>query len=207
MKGICGMSLKNVVFCGVLVFLVVSTVNSHVLDRTAFVIMSQEAHENIAENTRKELRQALRKVGVENPHVALLHKDLPSHGGWTIFPILAPLLKDYHNLIDWFVFLDEAGAVDPKMFAGILEKYDPDHDVFLGKALQDQDSVIIHHYDQNFDFKYPDFAAGFVLSVSLAEALSEELDASDYQLEHFPSDFSIGNEILQICCYMDNNLS
>jgi hypothetical protein len=74
----------------------------------------------------------------------------------------------------------------------MLKKYDHKDQVFLGKALQDTDTVIIHHYSQDFEFKYPDFAAGFVFSSSLVETFSKELKNSDFELEHFPKDFSIG---------------
>ena len=172
--------------------LFISDVSSHILDRTAFVIMSQEAHDSTAKISKQELSQELLNFGINEPHVVLLHKDLPSHGGWTIFPLLGPLLEDYRYLIDWYVFLDEAGTIDPEEFTEMLMKYDHKDKVFLGKALQDKDSVIIHHYSNDFEFKYPDFSAGFVFSASLADTLSRELKNSDFELEHFPKDFSIG---------------
>ena len=104
-----------------------------------------------------------------------MHKDLPSHGGWTIFPLLQPLLKKYEDTADWYVFLDEAGRVDPTLFSKMLEKYDPSDNLFLGKALQDKDSVIIHHYSQDYEFKYPDFSAGFVFSSQLVKYLSKAI--------------------------------
>ena len=173
-------------------WLVSSTVNSHFLDRTTFVIMSQDAHEKTAEDSKQELRHVLGKIGVKEPNVVLLHKDLPSHGGWTIFPLLDPLLEDYHDLIDWYVFLDEQSTIDPDIFMGALKKHNHRDYVFLGKALQDQESVIIHHYDQDFNFKYPDFSAGFVLSAILVKTMAKELKASNFDLKGFPKDFSIG---------------
>ena len=41
---------------------------------------------------------------------------------------------------------------------------------FLGKALHDEESTIIHHYafsENPTVFKYPDFAAGWALSIPL----------------------------------------
>ena len=184
--------LQHVFFYYMFTTLFLSSVCSHSLDRTAFVIMSQEAHDDTATISKEELSQALINVGVKKPNVVLLHKELPSHGGWTIFPLLDPLLEDYHDLIDWYVFLDEAGTIDPQEFTKMLKKYDHKDQVFLGKALQDKDSVIIHHYSQDFKFKYPDFAAGFVFSSSLAQTLHKELKNRGYELEHFPKDFSIG---------------
>ena len=175
--------------------LVASGFSSHFLDRTVFVLMTQEAHEKLADNSKQELDKNLIQVGAKS-NVVLLHKDLPSHGGWTIFPLLQPLLEDYEDLADWFVFLDEAGRVEPSLFAEILKKYDPKQNVFLGKALQDRDSVIIHHYSQDYKFKYPDFSAGMVFSSQLVKSLSKELKEKNFELEHFPKDFSIGIEFL-----------
>ena len=172
-----------------------SEVQSHILDRTVFVLMTQEAHVKIGENSKQELNNNLKEVGAKSIIVSL-HKDLPSHGGWTIFPLLQPLLKKYEDQADWFVFLDEAGRVEPSLLAKVLGKYDPKEHLFLGKALQDKDSVIIHHYSQDYEFKYPDFSAGFVFSLQLAQSLSKEIKEKNFDLEHFPKDFSIGNYLI-----------
>ena len=171
--------------------LLAQEVNSHLLDRTVFVLMTQEAHEEIAKTSEQELNKNLKEIGAKS-NIVLLHKDLPPHGGWTIFPLLQPLLIKYEDTADWYVFLDEAGRVDPTLFSQMLEKYDPSENRFLGKALQDKDSVIIHHYSQDYEFKYPDFSAGFVFSSQLVKYLSKELKEKDFDLEHFPKDFSIG---------------
>lgn len=177
-------------FCLIAVLLS-SVVSSHILDRTVFVLMTQEAHEEIGEISYQELEKNLKEVGVK-PNIVSLHKDLPSHGGWTIFPLLHPLLEVNKDLADWFVFLDEAGRVQPSLLTKMLQKYDQTQNVFLGKALQDRDSTIIHHYSQDYDFKYPDFSAGFVFSAQLANSLSKDLKAKNFDLENFPKDFSIG---------------
>lgn len=168
---------------------------SHFLDRTVFVFMTQEAHEKIANTSKQELDKNLVQVEAKS-NILLLHKDLPSHGGWTIFPLLQPLLEEYEALADWFVFLDEEGRVEPSLFAQMLQKYDPEQEVFLGKALQDRDSVIIHHYSQDYKFKYPDFSAGMAFSSQLVKSLSKELKEKNFEPEHFPKDFSIGIEFL-----------
>ena len=187
--------MKSTAFFCLFGSLLLSGVDSHFLDRTVFVIMSQEAHDETSETSRLELKETLAKDGVKEPQIALLHKDLPSHGGWTIFPLLAPLWEKYSASADWYVFLDEAGTVHPGILKEVLNKHNPEDLVFLGKALQDQDSVIIHHYSQNLKFKYPDFAAGLVFSSFLVATLATELEDSNFELEDFPKDFSIGKHL------------
>ena len=84
------------------------------------------------------------------------------------------MLKNYPEWIKWFVFLDEKGMVDPKLLSELLNKHDIRNGLFIGKALQDRHPVIIHHYDTNLEMEYPDFAAGFVLSRSLIQHLSNK---------------------------------
>ena len=155
-----------------------SSAKSHILNETAFVIMSQDAHDSIATSFKDTLKRDLTESGVEAPIVLLLHKDLPILGGWSIFPILDPLLTGYSEDVNWFVFLNEFGRVDVNIFEGLLQEYNSKKGVFLGKALQDEHAVIIHFYEKNLDMKYPDFSAGFVLSRPLADRLSK-----DYQID------------------------
>ena len=169
-----------------------------ILDQTLFVLMSQEGHSDIATNNKNNLEASLKTLGSENPHVILLHKDLPIVGGWTIFPILKPLLKNYPEWIKWFVFLDEKGSVDPTILSELLNKHDIRNEVFIGKALQDQHPVSLHHYNTNLEMEYPDFAAGFVLSRSLIQQLSNmewpKIANSPVQQERDPNwYYTIGN--------------
>ena len=124
-----------------------------ILDQTLFVFMSQEAHSDIATKNKNNLVASLKTIGSDNPHVILLHEDLPILGGWTIFPILKPLLKNYPKCIKWFVFLDEKGSVDPKLLSELLNKHDTRNELFIGRALQDRHPVIIHHYDTNLEME------------------------------------------------------
>ncbi|XP_057388698.1 beta-1,3-glucosyltransferase [Balaenoptera acutorostrata] len=60
---------------------------------------------------------------------------------------------------------------------------------FLGKALRDEESTIIHHYafsENPTVFKYPDFAAGWALSIPLVNKLTKRLKS-----ESLKSDFTI----------------
>nr|XP_054384608.1 beta-1,3-glucosyltransferase isoform X4 [Pongo abelii] len=60
---------------------------------------------------------------------------------------------------------------------------------FLGKALHDEEATIIHHYafsENPTVFKYPDFAAGWALSIPLVNKLTKRLKS-----ESLKSDFTI----------------
>ena len=90
----------------------------------------------------------------------------------------------------WFVFLHEAAEVNLEVFKSILDKYTKDYEIFVGKALTDKDSSIIHHFDSS-GLAYPDFKAGFLLSKQLVESLSRHFEENPDQLKEFPKDFSI----------------
>ena len=61
---------------------------------------------------------------------------------------------------------------------------------FLGKPLHDQESTIIHHYafaENPPQFKYPDFSAGWALSVSLVQRYVMDRWTGGYPLGTHPS--------------------
>jgi hypothetical protein len=138
--------------------------------------MSQEAHDQNSRYKQERLIDSLKKVGVEKPKTVLLHKELPVLGGWTVFPILSPLLILYNDYIDWIVFLDERSTIDPAVFTNLLKLYNHEQNIFIGKALRDQRGSKIHHFEKKFNLTYPDFSAGFVFSSSLAKTLTKEVD-------------------------------
>ena len=163
--------IEYVILISVICFCVVK---SHILQQTAFIIMSQDAHDSKALAFKDSLEKDLKDLGVKAPTAVLLHKDLPILGGWSVLPILEPLLKNYSDDIEWFVFLHESSNVDVNIFEMLLQEYDASKEVFLGKALYDRHPVIIHFYEENLDMKYPDFSAGFALSRPLVRRLSAE---------------------------------
>ena len=140
-----------------------------ILEKSAFVIMSQKAHSALAMQNKNTLQNALNKIGINNPQIILLH-EIPILGGWSIFPILKTLLTKYPSWIKWFIFLDEKGSVNLKIMEELINEMKDE--VFIGRALQDQHPVIIHFYDKNPGTKYPDFSAGFGLSRNIVHVLS-----------------------------------
>ena len=162
------------------------------LSKVVFVIVSQpqKFHTEIADETKEKLWENLKKDGVESPQVFTLHNDLPLHGGWTIFPLLPTLNKISNSETKWFAFLHEAAEINLDLFKAIPAKYSSDYEIFVGKALVDRDSSIIHHFDSS-GLAYPDFKAGFLLSKLLVDSLAKRIDENPDQLAGFPKDFSI----------------
>ena len=165
--------------------------------RVVFVINSQPNfhHAAIAEETTRRIKASLSSSGVEAPHhVYSAGKEdfLPLHGAWTYIPLIKAVAQELAEVADWFVFLEESTDVDFDALSGVLSSNSPDDDVFVGHALADLDSVIIHHYNEPGEVKYPQTDAGFVLSRAVVERVREEFDSmSQSQSSKFPRDFSI----------------
>uniref|UniRef100_A0A672ZKZ0 Beta 3-glucosyltransferase a n=1 Tax=Sphaeramia orbicularis TaxID=375764 RepID=A0A672ZKZ0_9TELE len=117
----------------------------------------------------------------------------------------AELLKQAHSLSEvrlkallsysfgknssWIVFLEEETSVKLNKFVEVLAKFDKNKEWFLGKPLHDEESTIIHHYafaENPSIFKYPDFAASWVLSIPLVVRLANKV-----RDEPLKSDFTI----------------
>ncbi len=174
-------------------FVSTSTTTTYDLSDVVFVIVSQPHpyHATIADESKERLLNNLQKDGVQNPQVFSLHRDLPLHGGWTIFPLLPPLNKISRPETKWFAFLHEAAEVNLDLFKTIVSKYTTDYEIFVGHSLTDLDSTVTHHYDPSGQLAYPDFKAGFLLSKKLVNILADKLEDNPDSLSGFPSDFSI----------------
>ena len=168
---------RYIFLCVIMMNLYISQTKLHILDRTAFIIMSQP-HQNRdqpATYLNEKIRHSLVDMGIEIPKISLLHRDLQVQGGWTIFPLLSPLLNKYSTSVDWFIFLDERSSVSPRILKNILDSYNCKEKVFIGKALRDQHVTKPHNFETNFNLTYPHFAAGFVLSKSLIIDLAKQM--------------------------------
>ena len=166
------------------------------ISRVVFVVNSQPNthHAAIAEETTRRIKASLSSSGVKEPHhvYSAGHEDfMPLHGAWTYFPLINAVARKLANAADWFVFLEESTDINVDELPGLLSSHSPDDDVFLGHALTDLDSSIIHHYDQPGEVKFPQTDAGFVLSRAVVERLRLEFDKMKGQSPKFPKDFSI----------------
>ena len=181
---------------GVIIILYLDIVYSYGLNKTTLIIMSQKPQSQIAANTKLKLYNSLKQSGIENPNIYSLDTDLTDIGGWTIFPILKPLMKMVPVDNEWFLFLNEHGSVDPVVLEELLARQNHDERVFLGKALHDKHPVIIHYFDTNLNLKYPDFSAGFVMSKALIEDIIAQMDSTDTTKTRHDNDSFRGNYVI-----------
>ena len=192
--------MKICTFCIFILLYLTRASDSTILDRTSIIIMSQKEHDQSAMKLRDHLHYLLKDAGVAHPKLLLLHKDLPIRGSWTIFPILSNILHRFETSIDWYVFVDERSSINSLALSSILDSHNASKKVFLGRSIQDKHASKIHHFEKNFDLKYPDFSAGFVLSRKLVAALVAELKyikkiRSHQDVKHFPRRFTVGKEL------------
>ena len=70
----------------------------------------------------------------------------------------------------WIFFCEDETIVNLPGLVRVLNKHDARKELFLGHAIQDKQAAIIHHFAFHEDpsqFSFPDFAAGWALSVPL----------------------------------------
>jgi UDP-glucose:O-linked fucose beta-1,3-glucosyltransferase len=171
------------------------------LDRVVFVLNSQpnSFHHSIAAETKEGIKTALTGADVAPPHhvysVADHADEIPLHGAWTYFPVIEALAAKFtgrNDLADWFVFLEEGSDVKVDVLAEMLGSHSPDDDVFLGHSLEDDDHVVIHHYDKPGEIKFPLADAGFVLSRAVVDRVKREYERlMEDEASKMPKDFSI----------------
>uniref|UniRef100_A0A8D0U3X0 Beta-1,3-glucosyltransferase n=1 Tax=Sus scrofa TaxID=9823 RepID=A0A8D0U3X0_PIG len=161
------------------------------LKEIVFVIQSQSNsfHAKKAEQLKKSILKQAADLTQELPRVLLLHQLAQQEGAWTILPLLPHFSVTYSRNSSWIFFCDEETRIQMPQLLETLRSYDPSKEWFLGKALHDEESTIIHHYafsENPTVFKYPDFAAGWALSMPLVNKLTKRLKS-----EPLKSDFTI----------------
>ncbi|XP_063285541.1 beta-1,3-glucosyltransferase [Pelobates fuscus] len=162
------------------------------LREIVIVIQSQSNtfHKKRAENLRENLLNQASSISKDLPRVLLLHEILKNEGSWTVLPVI-PHLADVHGKnSSWIFFCEEETTVKLQRLLETLQRFDNTKSWFLGKALYDEESTIIHHYafaENPSVFKYPDFAAGWALSMplvkKLARVLRNEPPSSDFTID------------------------
>ncbi|KAJ7387327.1 fucose metabolic process [Desmophyllum pertusum] len=158
------------------------------------VIVVRSQHNAFHVRKAKALRQALTEQAEamgEKDHLELkmMHKDWAPLGAWTIIPIINSLDEDYGDSKRWIFFCEDETIINLPELVQVLNKYDARKEMFLGHAIQDKQAAIIHHFAFHQDpsqFSFPDFAAGWAVSVPLLNRLSKRLQA-----EPPKSDFTI----------------
>nr|XP_045233294.1 beta-1,3-glucosyltransferase isoform X2 [Macaca fascicularis] len=169
----------------------ISRKNDLDLKEIVFVIQSQSNsfHAKRAEQLKKSILKQAADLTQELPSVLLLHQLAKQEGAWTILPLLPHFSVTYSRNSSWIFFCEEETRIQIPKLLETLSRYDPSKEWFLGKALHDEESTIIHHYafsENPTVFKYPDFAAGWALSIPLVNKLTKRLKS-----ESLKSDFTI----------------
>ncbi|XP_076417335.1 beta-1,3-glucosyltransferase isoform X1 [Peromyscus maniculatus bairdii] len=161
------------------------------LKEIVFVIQSQSNsfHAKRAEELKRDILKQAANLTQDLPRVLLLHQLAKQEGAWTILPLLPHFSVTYSKNSAWIFFCEEETRIQIRRLLEALKQYDPSKEWFLGKALHDEESTIIHHYafsENPTAFKYPDFAAGWALSIPLVNKLTKRLKS-----EPLKSDFTI----------------
>ncbi|XP_038201579.1 beta-1,3-glucosyltransferase [Arvicola amphibius] len=161
------------------------------LKEIVFVIQSQSNsfHAKRAEELKRSILKQAANLTQDLPRVVLLHQLAKQEGAWTILPLLPHFSVTYSKNSAWIFFCEEETRIQIHRLLETLRRYDPSKEWFLGKALHDEESTIVHHYafsENPTAFKYPDFAAGWALSIPLVNKLTKKLKS-----EPLKSDFTI----------------
>ncbi|XP_068678836.1 beta-1,3-glucosyltransferase-like isoform X2 [Montipora foliosa] len=147
------------------------------------IVRSQHSsfHVKKAKAMREDLSEQAEAMG-EKDHLELkmMHEEWAPFGAWTVIPIINSLAGKYGNNKHWIFFCEGETSINLPGLVQVLGKHDARKELFLGHAIQDQQAAIIHHfafYEDPSQFSFPDFAAGWALSVPLLNSLSKRLHA------------------------------
>ncbi|XP_073439276.1 beta-1,3-glucosyltransferase isoform X1 [Dendrobates tinctorius] len=157
-----------------------------------FVIQSQshQFHKKRAKGLKESILKQAAEISKTLPKVLLLHEVVENEGAWTVLPVIPYFADNYGKNSSWIFFCEEDTSVSLRKLLETLQRFDNSQNYFLGKSLYDEESTIIHHYafaeDPTF-FKYPDFSAGWALSMPLvrrlAEILMKDPPTSDFTID------------------------
>ncbi|KAK2171440.1 hypothetical protein NP493_1065g01034 [Ridgeia piscesae] len=120
------------------------------------------------------------------PVIDLLHERWPVTGAWTILPVLSSILASRGSQ-KWLFISDVETRLNVTKLLQNLSGFNHSERLFIGRGLYDKEHTIIHHF--NFPtppLAYPDFAAGFLMSLELVKHVAERLSSVKQK-----SDFSI----------------
>ncbi|XP_044140898.1 beta-1,3-glucosyltransferase [Bufo gargarizans] len=150
------------------------------LEEIVFVIQSQSNsfHKKRAKDLEENISKQAAEIGKKLPKVLLLHEVAENDGAWTVLPVIPYFADNYGRNSSWIFFCEEDTSVSLRKLLETLQRYDKSKKYFLGKELYDEESTIVHHYafaEDPTNFKYPDFAAGWALSMPLVRRLTEIL--------------------------------
>ncbi|KAL1414621.1 hypothetical protein MTO96_007294 [Rhipicephalus appendiculatus] len=89
----------------------------------------------------------------------------------------------------WFFFCDDTTGVDLSLLHKALQGRNSTQEArFVGHALWDEETTIVHHFDDPRSLAYPDLSAGMALNELALKRVAEALDVAS------PDDFSIDRQ-------------
>ncbi|KAL1480275.1 hypothetical protein MTO96_051173, partial [Rhipicephalus appendiculatus] len=89
----------------------------------------------------------------------------------------------------WFFFCDDTTGVDLSLLRKALQGRNSTQEArFVGHALWDEETTIVHHFDDPRSLAYPDLSAGMALNELALKRVAEALDVAS------PDDFSIDRQ-------------
>ncbi|XP_077996496.1 beta-1,3-glucosyltransferase-like [Glandiceps talaboti] len=154
-----------------------------------FIIRSQKHpfHAERAKLVKADIEQQCRLLGLDKPLVVILSDEYPEMGQWVLLPLL-PRLQDAYvrSEYKWVFFCEDETRVKIPGLLQVLKRYDPSERWFLGKELRDKEATIIHHYKFHNNptiFAFPDFEAGWLLSIPLLEILGDRWEKPVHHMD------------------------
>uniref|UniRef100_A0A0B7A1S6 Fringe-like glycosyltransferase domain-containing protein n=1 Tax=Arion vulgaris TaxID=1028688 RepID=A0A0B7A1S6_9EUPU len=158
-----------------------------------FIVLSQvnEFHESLATELKTHFENQLPLNKIQWPKLLFTHKDfLHVHGAWTILPLIHQIVNVHADVdTSWILICEEHTHINVSLLTAMLQHYKATEKHLLGRKLYDHETTIIHHFafaDNPSQFAYPDFGAGFVMSIALVKHLHHRLHTS-----RMKTDFSI----------------
>ncbi|XP_065280469.1 beta-1,3-glucosyltransferase [Dermacentor albipictus] len=165
------------------------------VDRDAgivFVVLSQDSamSSKAAEQLSSSIAEQAAALKMVAPTVYLLHKQWPDvAGAWTVFPLIKRLEMLHRKDGRWFFFCEDTTGVELSLLHKALHRLNSTQEAqFVGHALWDEETTIVHHFDDPRSLAYPDLSAGMALSEAAMQRVAEALDIES------PEDFSIDRQ-------------
>ena len=165
---------------GITVLLLV--INYCYVDANGLTIVIRNMRSTTSQKKGNQMKEKLlataKELGNTTVNVLALHEDWAPINAWTIMPIFEHLHDKYHTSSNWVFFCEETTEINLKYLIEVLSQYDHKNMYFLGHALHDEEVSIIHHfafYQDPTVFKFPDFDAGWAVSMKLIKSAANRL--------------------------------
>lgn len=153
------------------------------------IILSQPNtfHDGKARQLQQSIYDQAYILNISMPSVVLTHELWPEvTGSWAVLPIIPLITEKFGIKKSAVLFCEDDVSINLTRLLKKLGKVDFTKELFLGRALRDQDATIIHHFafhENPSAFPYPDVAAGFIISTPLLWQLADRLNKSPASID------------------------